>query len=204
LTGFRKIKAKQGWVKQIHLDFYQKTGLGTPFINVSLSGLLWGYNDELPCMKLKKPDHCPLYYFDDVHWSDYGEDEWGDDDWKRKKRETGRSKADTVDTDLRGVYLSSTERPNAEYIDCKCQWGLFRARNNSVRISYNGRTGFSKKGFVKDFDILTALNWWKPGSECDKAVGLDSSKLHPGWKKNQSFNMFISHMCRRYIILILI
>ena len=33
-------------------------GRATPFINVSFSGLLWGYKDELPCNNLPRPDEC--------------------------------------------------------------------------------------------------------------------------------------------------
>merc|ERR1711892_490403 len=46
LTGFRKIK-DAGWSKNTMAGVIKKTGLGTPFINVSFSGLLWGYHDEL-------------------------------------------------------------------------------------------------------------------------------------------------------------
>ena len=31
-----------------------QVGRGTPFINVSFSGLLWGYKDELPCHSLAR------------------------------------------------------------------------------------------------------------------------------------------------------
>ena len=34
----------------------KNTGLGTPFINVSFTGFLWGYNDELPCISMSRPD----------------------------------------------------------------------------------------------------------------------------------------------------
>ena len=71
-------------------------GLGVPFIDVSFSGLLWGYEgiytisrnfcwqnfkliycfifcyeDELPCLKLSVPSGCS---------EDEDDDGWGDDD----------------------------------------------------------------------------------------------------------------------------
>jgi len=91
-------------------------------------------------------------------------------------------------------------RPKAEIVDCKCQWGLFRDRNVTLRKPLkiqHGVADLSKKGWVEEFDSSTSLNWWKPGSECDKVGGQDSSTLPPGWEKTQSMDMFISLMCRR-------
>ena len=42
------------------------------FFSVSFSGLLWGYEDELPCLKLDLPGECGGDDYDDP---------WGDDDW---------------------------------------------------------------------------------------------------------------------------
>ena len=59
LNGARKLSP--GEMKRgIVIDFVRQTGRGTPFINVTLSELLWGYEDELPCLKMqdKKPKHC--------------------------------------------------------------------------------------------------------------------------------------------------
>ena len=59
-----------------------------PFINVSFSGLLWGYEDELYCLKLDVPKGCkkgndPFSSDDDDAFEDAGDD-WGD--FKRRKR----------------------------------------------------------------------------------------------------------------------
>ena len=32
--------------------------MGTPFVNVTIDGLLWGYEDELPCLPLDVPKGC--------------------------------------------------------------------------------------------------------------------------------------------------
>ena len=42
------------------------------YFSVSFSGLLWGYEDELPCLKLDYPSEC--------NGEDDYEDPWGDDD----------------------------------------------------------------------------------------------------------------------------
>eukprot|EP00092_Neocalanus_flemingeri_P108734 GFUD01139653.1.p1 GENE.GFUD01139653.1~~GFUD01139653.1.p1 ORF type:complete len:576 (+),score=193.84 GFUD01139653.1:124-1851(+) len=201
LTGFRKIR-DLGWAKGTAVNVIKKTGLGTPFINVSFSGLLWGYHDELPCMKQTRPGHCPppegevdIFAAGD----DEDEDDWGDD-WKRKKRDTGRYKRDTGDIDLKTADFASLERPKAEIVDCKCLWGLFRDRNVTLRKPvkvHHGMADLSKKGWVEEFDSSATLNWWKPGSECDRLGGQDSSTLPPGWERTQSMDMFISLMCRR-------
>ena len=60
--------------------------MGTPFVNVTFDGLLWGYEDELPCLPLDVPKGCnkgsdPFSGDDDPF---EGEDDgW---DFKRRKR----------------------------------------------------------------------------------------------------------------------
>jgi len=198
LTGFSKVR-DAGWTKDTAVNVIKKTGLGTPFINISFSGLLWGYHDELPCMKLSRPAECPPPEGEVDIFADSGEDDW-EDDWKRKKRETGRYKREAEDVDLRNAAFSSMVRPKAEIVDCKCMWGLFRDRNVTLRKPlkiHHGMADLSKKGWVEEFDNSPTLNWWKAGSECDKLGGQDSSTLPPGWEKTQSMDMFISLMCRR-------
>ena len=53
------------------------------FLYVSFSGLLWGYNDELPCLPLDKPAECPSDSGDsgdDPFGGGFGDDVWGDDE----------------------------------------------------------------------------------------------------------------------------
>eukprot|EP00091_Calanus_sinicus_P012189 TRINITY_DN27676_c0_g1_i1.p1 TRINITY_DN27676_c0_g1~~TRINITY_DN27676_c0_g1_i1.p1 ORF type:complete len:136 (-),score=59.40 TRINITY_DN27676_c0_g1_i1:352-759(-) len=85
LTGFSKIK-DLGWGKGTAADVVKNTGLGTPFINISFTGLLWGYNDELPCMSLSRPEECGAPEGEVDIFADDADDDWGDDGWKRKKR----------------------------------------------------------------------------------------------------------------------
>ena len=55
-------KQNPGFKRSTIIDFVtnKKYGLGTPFIKVTLSQYLWGYEDELPCLKIqdKKPSEC--------------------------------------------------------------------------------------------------------------------------------------------------
>jgi len=192
LTGLQKIR-DMTWGKDTAAQLVIDSGLGTPFINVSFSGLLWGYHDELPCMKHSRPSHCPPLEGEvDLFSSNDNDDDW--EDWKRKKREV---------TDIREAKFSSMEKPKAEIVDCKCQWGLFRDRNVTLRKPlkiHHGMADLSKKGWVDEFDSSTSLNWWKKGSACDKVGGQDSSTLPPGWERTQSMDMFISLMCRRIML----
>ena len=81
-----------GFTKSIGVNTITQVGRGTPFINVSFSGLLWGYNDELPCNSLTRPSECPaapdeVDIFSQDSDDDEDDDEEDDWDWKRKKRD---------------------------------------------------------------------------------------------------------------------
>jgi len=92
LTAFRKVR-DAGMSKGLQVSVMKNTGLGTPFINISFSGLLWGYQDDLPCFNLPVPDGCTAPGEVDLfNNDDYDDDDWGDDWDKRKKRETTRQK----------------------------------------------------------------------------------------------------------------
>merc|ERR1719350_1370734 len=202
LTGFSKIR-DMGWGKGTAADVVKNTGLGTPFINISFTGLLWGYNDELPCMSLPRPDECGAPEGEVDIFANDADDDWGEDDWKRKKRAAGRYIRGTEEgkhTDLKTADFASLQRPKAEYVDCRCQWGLFRDRNVTLRKPvkmHHGMADMSKKGWVEEFDSSKTMNWWQPGSTCDKLGGQDGATLPPGILKTDPMDMFISLMCRR-------
>ena len=194
-----------GWGKGTAANVVKNTGLGTPFINVSFSGLLWGYNDELPCMNLARPEECGAAEGEiDIFAEDADDgEEWGDDDWKRKKRSAGRYKREVeedLEMTLKNANFDSMQKPKAEYVDCKCEWGLFRDRNVTLRKPVkiqHGMAELSKKGWVEEFDSSPTMNWWQPGSSCDKLGGQDGATLPPGIMKTDAMDMFISLMCRR-------
>ena len=163
LTGFNKIRDME-WGKGTAANLVMNTGLGTPFINVSFTGLLWGYNDELPCLSLTRPDECGAPEGEIDIFADDADDDWGDDDedWKRRKRSAGRYKreADT-EIDLKNTDFESMQKPKAEYVDCKCEWGLFRDRNVTLRKPvkmHHGMANLSKKGLMKEFNSSPYMN----------------------------------------------
>merc|ERR1711892_1178525 len=86
---------------------------------------------------------------------------------------------ETGKVDLRDADFAAMFRPKAEIVDCKCQWGLFRDRNVTLRKPlkiHHGMADLGKKGWVEEFD---------------------SSPIPPGWERSQPMDMFISLMCRR-------
>ena len=112
-----------------------------------------------------------------------------DDEWKRKKRsvmsENVREKR-SVDggqcEDLRTCDHAAITKDKQAYVDCKCEWGLFRDRNVTLRkpITMNhGIRDLSMKGWVSQYDGSSELGWWQKGSSCDKVgrafVSLESS-----------------------------
>ena len=50
---------------------------------------------------------------------------------------------------------------------------------------------------MEEFDSSPTMNWWQPGSSCDKLGGQDGATLPPGIMKTDAMDMFISPMCRR-------
>jgi len=145
LTAFSKIR-DYGWKKFIGKTMILNKGAGTPFINITFSGLLWGYEDEMPCMTMETPDACynladPVYpdiaikpaaeveveaveeeEEDEDGFGDWGD---GDDDWKRKKREVGRVKREgeqevpelnLPNVDLRTLDFRGLDKPKGEVV----------------------------------------------------------------------------------------
>jgi len=213
ITAFSSIREDSGVGKNIKAKLMLTTGLGQPFINVSFSGLLWGYNDELPCFKHTRPEECPPPE-GEIDIFANNDDDWGDDDWKRKKRsiDDGRrrkrsseeeltiDKSSSPGVNLRSLDFSLIEKPKAEFVDCKCQWGLFRDRNVTLRkpvTIHHGMRNLTMKGWVEKFDNSTTMGWWEEGSICDQVGGQDGATLPPLVSKSQEMEMFISLMCRK-------
>lgn len=227
-TGLHSKRLSTGVTRSIAIDLITTNGLGTPFITVSFSGLLWGYEDELPCLKLDKPFKCKsedeLNPFDrpDDEGDDWESDDgWGsdgDDDWKRKKRlapaapavDVGGQVPSAAAPSCRWQQLESEgdhgactwdalTKPKAQFVNCSCNWGLFRDRNVTMRKPIEFLTGEMDpafKGIVTKFDGKPTLDWWKKDSECDRVKGQDASTLPPLIKDDQTLQVFISLMCR--------
>lgn len=208
LTGMRKIKNYEGLKKSVGINVL-KTGRATPFINITFSGLLWGYEDELPCNSMGRPDGCgPAEGEVDLFaGDDDDDDDWGDDEWKRRKRSVmsenvreRRSVEGGQCEDLRTCDHDAITKDKQAYVDCNCEWGLFRDRNVTLRkpITMNhGIKDLGKKGWVSQYDGSAELGWWQKGSSCDKVGGQDGGTLAPGAKKEDNLEMFIDLMCRK-------
>lgn len=91
--------------------------------------------------------------------------------------------------------------PKAEFVNCTCNWGLFRDRNITLRKPVKFLTGIgdiTKKGQVLEFDRSNRLGFWEKGSKCDNVLGSqDSSTLPPKITKDMNLEIFISLMCRK-------
>jgi len=205
ITGMAKIRDGSTTTKVIGEQLMMNTGLGTPFINITFSGLLWGYEDDLPCNGQRRPEGCTdpnaVNIFDGED-DDFEVDE-ADWDFKRKKRSAEEyTEESDVTIDMRKAHFDLTEKAKGEYNPetCNCEWGLFRDRNMTLRKPlkiHHGMSDLSKKGKVVEFDDSSVMGWWKPGSSCDSLEGQqDSSTLPPGWQRTDSMDMFISLMCR--------
>jgi len=201
LSALSSIKDEGTFKKTLASGAILRTGHGTPFINVSFSGLLWGYEDALPCFKMRRPDHCPApdvkFQTEEAEDEEEDEDDWFDDFRRRRKRSVA---AEEAEIDLRDADFEAWEKPKGGYENCSCIWGLFRDRNVTLRkpvTMYHGMSDLSKKGWVKEFDSSPVMNWWVKDSECDKLGGQDGGTLPPGLGKEDSLDMFISLMCRR-------
>ena len=209
LTGLSSIrKDEDGMVKSVKAKVILTTGLGKPFINVSASGLLWGYNDELPCFKHYRPDGCPPPEGEIDIFAVEDDEGWGEDDeWKRKKRSVDEEdpilSVDTLPAshvDLRNLNFSLIEKSKGGFVDCKCEWGLFRDRNVTLRkpvTIHHGMTDLRMKGWIEKFDNSTSFGWWEEDSICDQVGGQDGATLPPSVDMSQDMEMFIRLMCRK-------
>lgn len=210
LTALSDFKNLTGYGKTAKSNLVLNIGRGTPFINVSFSGLLWGYEDDLPCLKLKSscPKTAVQFTEDKTEEPETDDDDemFGDDDFfdfKRKKRSVEGEELPSPQgqIDLNDADFEAWEKGDkAGFEDCTCKWGLFRDRNVTLRkpvTIYHGMSDLSKKGLVKEFDSSPNLNWWVKDSKCDKLGGQDGGTFPPGIAKDESLDIFISLMCRR-------
>jgi len=90
-------------------------------------------------------------------------------------------------------------KPKAEIVDCKCQWGLFRDRNVTMRkpsMFMTGLEDLAQKGQMVEYDGKRTLDWWATDSTCDKVKGNDGSTLPPGLNSDSEIDIWIALMCR--------
>lgn len=197
ISALSSLRNNGGMIKSMKSDLITKEGLGSLFINVTFNGLLWGYEDSLPCLKMNRPAHCPappadVNVGDSV--SDWNMEEEEGDDWMR------RQKRAVSPNDLREGDFEGMVKPKGGFVNCTCNWGLFRDRNVTLRepvTMYHGMSDLKMKGWVKEYNSKTELNWWAPKSQCDEVGGQDGGTLYPGLDQEDSLDIFIDLMCRR-------
>jgi hypothetical protein len=112
-----------------------------PFVRVSVGGLLWGHETNLPCVTM------PNYFA------------------------CGNASAETPPVRPPGALPNSKweplVRPQAELVNCKCTWGLFRDRNVTLRepvTIFTGAKDLALKGSVDQYDGNKTLGWWQTNS----------------------------------------
>ncbi len=209
-TGLNALKHKSDYERDIGRELVVGTGRGKPFVDVTFDGLLWGYDDELPCLRLDYPAGCPSkhegpFSSEDDHSIGFGFDPWGDgedDQWGGKRRRRRRRSAVDIfanpDEDPSSEF-HGLSKPKAEFVNCSCEWGLFRDRNVTMRKAirfFTGQSDLTVKGILTEYDGSTELGWWMKGSSCDAVGGQDSSTLPPSLTPNMTMDIFIALMCR--------
>ena len=163
-----------------------------------------------------------MTFFSDDGWDDDGFGDFGsddddsfgggfdddEDDFAKEAFEDDSSETisygnkESVDKEFEIPEDSEWEKlvkPKAEFVDCKCNWGLFRDRNITMRKPvriHTGENDIKMKGVVEKYDGKSTLGWWEEGSQCDAVKGQDSSTLPPGIEKEQELEIYIALMCR--------
>jgi len=106
-------------------DYLAGQGLGTPFVDVTFDGLLWGYKDELPCAKMDKPAGCFSNKESNSPFSQQSPDDFEDEedsfgnfeDFRRRKRsvEEGEKKGKKKTLS----YYDLLSKPKQEFVNCR-------------------------------------------------------------------------------------
>lgn len=163
----------------------EKTGHGSsPFINVSVGGLLWGYEDDLACTSLHLPRGCK---HEETVFSHHDEDEhWPEDHDLFKANAT---------------HSTQAHRPmKADFVNCSCHWGLFRGHNGTMQEPIRFSTGkdkLFKRGSITQFNGRKSFGWWLKDSHCDDVGGQDGSTLPADLDKENHLEIFFPWMCRK-------
>ena len=216
-TVMNKVMKKSGVGKQIVLSLVEEHGLNQPFINVSLSGLLWGYHDDLPCLKLDTPKECMNLNVETFDINDpfdsWGIDEYDDPfagdgfgyEYDAFSNEYDQS-IEESGTDMNGEFQPPKDsvwealvKPKEEFVGCDCEWGFMRDLNVTMRKPIRlhlGVNDLDKKGLVTEYDRKNTFGWWQSGSTCDQVKGQDSNTLPPNLNRDNDLEIFHDFMCR--------
>lgn len=193
LTGFNKARGQAQLLKSWALPFLTSTGLGTPIVDVTVGGFLFGYEDELACITesdVNQHEDDWDSWEDDSDW-----DSWDDEDNKVDKqinRTIKRREAQSF-----SLETEDKKAPNYRNEDGRCVWGILKDLNNTqhdvVKIS-TGFSDFKTKGQILSVNGRIKFNAWD--SECDSIQGgIEPSALPAGL--SQDFDLMVSVMCKK-------
>ena len=91
-------------------------------MNISITGFLFGYEDELACIT----DFSPIQQETDTDDEDQENTDWGDDDWDDDDWGDG-----DVNDEANETPRSKREIPSYRDPSGKCLWGILRDLNNT-------------------------------------------------------------------------
>ena len=175
LKAFDEIR-EMGWGKSTAAEVLESTGLGTPFINMTMESFLWGYKDELLCIHAKDGERCD---FQGSEKSESIDDSWLDEDFLRKRR---RRKADS-----KGVKNAT----------CMCTFGVLKNWQTDPSGSSCQFDKISKQQMNQKYSY-SKLGWWNLNHHCKENQQSQSGLLFPkSVKEDQILEFWMNSLCLR-------
>ena len=153
-------------------------GLQDPFIQLSVSDFLWGYEDELACLE-------------DIMGNDDDSDDlfsMFDDPFDQDQDPEPEKKSGF-----------QAEERNFRQPNGKCMFGALIERNGtwgSETTMMTGQSGLTDKGRILNIGGSSAFDIWQPDSSCDRLSGTREPSALPPTEKLEDFDMLMGIMCR--------
>lgn len=173
MTGMLKTEVKDQpdfLKKSIVWPILMSTGQKTPFVKLTVSQYLWGYEDELACLDSEKSDSEDSF-FDDLN-DDFFYDE------KSAEKST---------------------KYNFRRENGKCIFGALIEKNGTwerpVRMN-SGEATLTKRGLVTSLDHSKHFGIWQQNSQCDSLSGTREPSALPPTESMDEFDMLMGIMCR--------
>jgi scavenger receptor class B protein 1 len=166
------------------------TGRKTPFIDVTVNGFLFGYEDELACLETSAADD-----------QDSSDDFFADDGWG-----FGGDEETTTTTAAPAAAANKVSsrrvRAKQNYMrpDGRCLVGALERMNATWDETVTMRTGknnLREKGRIVTVEGVPQLNFWQEGSKCDTLAGdQDLTALPAISPGRRSVDLYMDIMCR--------
>ena len=190
-TGLNSMGSGFGEAKRWYL--LGQGGRNTLFVNVTVNELLWGYEDALPCLKLDLPDRCKNNGSAWMHQWMEGD---GEDDslWEGTGLEA-EGQLEEEEEDPQSPYFGLSKPLTGFDENCRCQWGLLRDRNISLRDPISmltGEGGMASRGLITAYNGRPRLGFWKEGSGCDVVEGRQDGFTMPALiRRRDQLDLFV-------------